>query len=187
MGSMKCSSIKQGYAESRPLSNHWERSPNYPLPRGAVPAALDQGLLAAATLDVFNQEPIGEAMTMPPGSRLIVPVEKGFVRMRGRVALDDRSTSDDIEGAVRFFIFGAEPDRARLVRVSGEPPETPPPPFKSIDEATQRLYLQLFARKPNSQETRIVKKYFEGGKLAPAALEDLLWSLLLHPEFQYLY
>jgi hypothetical protein len=135
-----------------------------------------------------NKEPIGEAVTMPPGTRLVLPIDGlGYVRMRGRVALDDRSLPDDIEGAVRFFIFGAEPDPERLVRVSGVRPVPAPPPLASVDEAGRRLYLQLFAREPNSEEARIVRKYFAGGKLAPAALEDLLWSLLLHPECQYLY
>jgi hypothetical protein len=135
-----------------------------------------------------NKNPLGEATTMPPGSRLVIPIEgRGYVRIRGRVALDDRSTPDDIEGAVRFFIFGAEPDRERLVRVSGAPPVPAPPRLESVNEAAQRLYLELFARKPNPQEARIVREYFAGGKLTPAALEDLLWSLLLHPEFQYLY
>jgi hypothetical protein len=135
-----------------------------------------------------NKEPVGWAVGMPPGSQVVIPIDGlGFVRMRGRVALDDRSTSDDNQGAVRFFIFGAAPDRERLVRVSGLPPAPAPPPIKSVDEAGQRLYLQLFARKPNSQEARIVKEYFAGGKPEPAALEDLLWSLLLHPEFQFLY
>ena len=125
---------------------------------------------------------------MPPGGRLVIPIDGlGFVRIRGRVALDDRSTTDDIEGAVHFFIFGAEPDRERLVRVSGAPPVSAPPPLASVDDAGRRLYLQLFARTPNSREARIVGTYFEGGKLSPAALEDLLWSLLLHPDFQYLY
>jgi hypothetical protein len=135
-----------------------------------------------------NKEPIGDALTMPPGSRLVIPIDGlGYVRIRGRVALDDRSTSDDIEGSVRFFVFGAEPDRERLVRVSGTPPEPAPPRLARADAAGERLYLQLFARKPNSQEARIVKNYFAGGKPSPAALEGLLWSLLLHPEFQYLY
>jgi hypothetical protein len=134
-----------------------------------------------------NQEPIGQSLAMPPGSRMVIPIDGlGYVRMRGFVALDDRSTADDIEGSVRFFVFGAEPDPERLVRVSGTPPVPAPPPLRTIDEAAERLYLQLFARKPNSQEARIVQKYFDG-KLAPTALEDLLWSLLLHPEFQYLY
>jgi hypothetical protein len=135
-----------------------------------------------------NKEPIGEALTMPPGSRLVIPIDGlGYVRIRGQVALDDRSTTDEIEGAVRFFIFGAEPDRERLVRVSGTPPVPAPPRLTSVDEAGRRLYLQFFARQPNFQEARIVREYFAGGKLAPAALEDFLWSLLLHPEFQYLF
>ena len=121
---------------------------------------------------------------------MLVPVE-GYTRMHGRVVLDDRSTADDVEGAVRFFVFGQEPDGERLVRASSDPSAaaTPPAPprLTSVDEAGQRLYLQLFARKPNQEEARLVRKYFAGGKLAPAALEDLLWSLLLHPEFQYLY
>jgi mono/diheme cytochrome c family protein len=149
---------------------------------GLAPAAFARQPLTS------NKEPVGEAVTMPPGARLVLPIDGfGFTRIRGRVALDDRSLPDDIEGAVRFFVFGAEPDGERLVRVSGAPPVPAPPPLASVNEAGRRLYLQLFARKPNSQEARIVRKYFAGGKLAPAALEDLLWSLLLHPEFQYLY
>lgn len=148
--------------------------------------------LASATFTrqslTANQTALGEAVIMPPGARMVIPIEgRGFARMRGRVAVDDRSTPDDIEGAVRFFVFGAEPDRERLVRVSGSPPVPSPPRLATVNEAAERFYLQLFARKPNRQEVRIVRKYFGGGPLAPAALEDLLWSLLLHPECQYLY
>jgi hypothetical protein len=57
----------------------------------------------------------------------------------------------------------------------------------SVDEAIPRLYRQLLAREPNPDERNLVKQYFKGGRLEPAALEDFLWSLLLHPEFQYLY
>jgi hypothetical protein len=88
---------------------------------------------------------------------------------------------------VRFFVFGAEPDAERLVRVAGPPPVAEPPVLSSVDEAISRLYRQLLAREPNPDERNLVRKYFGGGSLEPAALEDLLWSLLLHPEFQYLY
>jgi hypothetical protein len=124
------------------------------------------------------------AARQPPGDSDRRP---GYVRMRGRVALDDRSTDGRHRGrrALLHLRRGARP-RAAGARL-GSPPVPAPPPLASVDEAGQRLYLQLFARKPNSQEARIVRNYFAGGKLAPAALEDLLWSLLLHPEFQYLY
>ncbi|MGA2133636.1 MAG: DUF1549 domain-containing protein [Bryobacteraceae bacterium] len=147
-----------------------------------APAALAREPLTADRL------PAGEAVVMPPGGRLVLPLEgAGYTRMRGRVALDDRSRTDDIEGAVRFFIFATEPDAEQMLRVTGAPPVPEPAPLASVNDAAQRLYLQLFARKPNSREAGLVRNYFAGGKLAPAALEDLLWSLLLDPEFQYLY
>ena len=62
-----------------------------------------------------------------------------------------------------------------------------PPQLSSVDEAIARLYPQLLAREPNPDEAILVKKYLGSGRLEPAALEDFLWSLLLHPEFQYLY
>jgi hypothetical protein len=150
-----------------------------------APASFSREVLTA------NKLPAGEAVVMAPGSRLVIPIEgQRFTRMRGKVAVDDRSLPDDIEGVVRFFVFGAEPDRERLVRVAGR--QTPegvaePARLANANEAVERFYLQLFARKPNREEVRTVRKYYAGGKLAPAALEDCLWSLLLHPEFQYLY
>ncbi|PYT16098.1 MAG: hypothetical protein DMG59_11525 [Acidobacteria bacterium] len=141
---------------------------------------------------VADKQPVGEALTAPLGSRLVFDIDGlGFTRMRGRVALDDRSLPSDIGGAVRFFVFGAEPDPEHLANVSGSPPVPSPPQLLSVDEAIHRLFLQLFAREPSSEEMRISRNYFGGAKgvprLEPAALEDFLWSLLLHPDFQYVY
>jgi len=130
----------------------------------------------------------GTAVVMPAGSRFTLPLDGlGVTRMHGRVALDDRSTADDVEGAVRFFIFAADPDPERMVHVSAPPPVPAPAPLAGVDDAIQRFYLQLLGRRPNQTEVRLVRGYFAGGKLSPAPLEDFLWSLLLHPEFQYLY
>ena len=72
-------------------------------------------------------------LTMPPGSRIEIPIEgAGYVRIRGRVALDDRSTTDDIEGAVRFSFSARSPISERLVRVSGRPRRRTPALFKSV-------------------------------------------------------
>ena len=150
-------------------------------------AELAPATLARVTLTA-DKIPAGEAMVMPPGGRLVVPLGgAAYSRLRGRVALDDRSRADDIEGAVRFFIFAAEPDPERMVRIGGAPPVPDPAPLANVDDAVRRFYWQLLARQPNSREVHLVKEYFAGGKLAPAPLEDLLWSLLLDPEFQYLY
>ena len=56
---------------------------------------------------------------LPLGTRKMIPVAGlGYTHMRGSVALDDRSLPNDIEGSVRFFVFGAEPDRERLLHIS---------------------------------------------------------------------
>ena len=137
---------------------------------------------------VAGRVPVGKAVRVAPDSRFVISIQgRGFTRMRGWVALDDRSLPSDIEGAVRFFVFDAEPDSERLVRVWGLPPVPAPPPLKSVDQAIHRLFPQFLAREANPDEARVVHSYFDGGKLSPAPLEDLLWSLLLHPEFQYLY
>ena len=65
-------------------------------------------------------------------------------------------------------------------------------PLHSVDEAIDRLYLTLFARRPTDDERQVARKLFQRRRnsqpqLKPAALEDFLWSMLLHPDFQYLY
>ena len=60
---------------------------------------------------------------MPVGSQKVIPIAgAGYTRMRGTVALDDRSLPNEIGGSVRFFVFGAEPDEERLLHVVGQPP-----------------------------------------------------------------
>lgn len=136
-------------------------------------------------------EPVN-SMVVPLGTKLVFPLNGlRFTRMRGRVLIDEHSQPSDIAGSVRFFIFGQQPDPQRLVKVEGEPPVPFAPPVKSVDEAIQRLYLQLLCRTPNAKETEVARTFFSDGssrpRLNPAGLEDLMWSLLMHPEFQYVY
>jgi hypothetical protein len=153
-----------------------------------------------ATLSKFEQKPItaekqplGTAITVPLNTKLLFPIDGlGFTRIRGRVAMDDQSLPSDIAGAARFFIFTKEPDPERLVKLEGEPPVPAPPPLNSVEDAIDRLYLTLFTRRPADDERRVARTFFaetDGAlpELKPASLEDFLWSMLLHPDFQYLY
>jgi mono/diheme cytochrome c family protein len=157
-------------------------------------------LAELTTLSKFQQQaitageqPVGMSVTVPLNTRLVYPIgDLGFTRIRGRVAIDDRSRPSDIGGAVRFFIFTAEPDPDRLVKIEGQPPVPALAPLHTVDEAIDRLYLTLFARRPTDDERRVARSFFSDGEnaqpqLKPAALEDFLWSMLLHPDFQYLY
>jgi Protein of unknown function (DUF1549)/Protein of unknown function (DUF1553)/Planctomycete cytochrome C len=140
-----------------------------------------------------DNQALGKSVTVPLNSRLVYPIEGlGFTRMRGQVAVDDRSRPSDVGGAVRFFVFTAEPDPERLVKIDGQPPVPAASPFENVDEAVNRLYLTLFSRTPTDDELRVAREFFRRDnaaqpKLEPAALEDFLWSMLLHPDFQYVY
>ncbi len=115
---------------------------------------------------------------------------KGFTRLHGFAAVDDSGSRDDIETKVRFFVFFEKPDPDELVRVSGAPPLPAPTPASNAGALIDRLFWRLMARQPNGKERAIAREYLippGTTGISPSGLEDLLWSLLMHPEMQYLW
>ena len=121
------------------------------------------------------------------GSRQVFDVEAGYNRLKAKVWVSDASKSSDINASVRFFVFGQEPDRTRLIRLAGDHPWPSPPRLQSSAEAIDYLFLNLLSREPNAAERSATQRLFPQGNLQREATEDLLWSLLLHPEFQYIW
>jgi hypothetical protein len=108
----------------------------------------------------------------------------GYTRLRGRIAIDDSSTADDVGASVRFFVFAEQPDRQQMVAATSDPPVPLPVPAKSQMELIDRLFLQTLARTPSEAERQVAQKIL--GKGGVSGTEDLLWSLLLQPEMQYI-
>jgi cytochrome c553 len=131
------------------------------------------------------------SQVLAPGvpSMLVVDIDGlEFTRMQGSVAMDDGSVRDDINPKVRFFVFAAEPDQHQLLGVTGEAPVAPPPVASNPPVLIRELYLQLLGRAPAPRESQLASRMLApSGKITASGLEDLLWSLLLHPEFQYIY
>nr|MDQ2901186.1 DUF1549 domain-containing protein [Acidobacteriota bacterium] len=112
----------------------------------------------------------------------------GFTRMHGRVAVDDSSVKSDINPAVRFFVFSAEPDRRQLVAVTGGPPLRALPPTSDPNKLIDELFMRALCRKPRAEEAQLARRELApSGKTSVSGLEDVLWSLLMHPELQYIY
>jgi hypothetical protein len=84
---------------------------------------------------------------------------------------------------IRFFAFSEQPDRSRLIAAEGETPVARPPSLKDKVALVDRVFLHALARKPSPKESAVATGYLRDGK--PEGLEDLLWSVLLSPEFQY--
>ena len=130
-----------------------------------------------------NKEAIAEAQLVPLGTTMTFNLEGlNAKRLRGRVALDDASRASDIGGSARFYVFVQEPDRYQLVRVAGERPVAEPSGLGAkID--WDRFYLPLLGRRATPAE--IAQLNGAAPQDRAANLEDRLWMLLMHPEFQY--
>jgi len=122
-------------------------------------------------------------------STLVYDIEGlGFTRMHGHVAVDDSSMKSDINPAVRFFVFSAEPDRHQLVAVTGEPPLRSLKLESNPQKLIEDLYMRALCRQPRPEEAKLASRMIASdGKKSVNGLEDLLWSLLMSPELQYIY
>jgi len=142
-----------------------------------------------------NAELIG-----PDGATPVTPAPvlhiagKGYTRFRAQATIDDKSRASDISPAVRFFVFQEKPDPDRLIRIAK--PSAGQQTLQSDDAArkspttlAQSLYLQLLQREATPKETAVAARILSAGTSTtqPAGLEDLLWSLLLTPEFQFIH
>jgi hypothetical protein len=130
-------------------------------------------------------KPEPEALVAEFSKPIVIPIEGlGYTRLRGSVGVDDSGIASDVGAAVRFFIFAEQPDRQQMAAVTGEPAVAFPKPAPSPGVLIDRLYWQTLARAPSDAERAIAQKILAGGEVS--GVEDLLWSLLLHPEMQYL-
>ena len=125
---------------------------------------------------------------IPLGRTLIYNIEGlDATRLKGRLVLDDAGQESDVGASVRLFIFAQQPDHQQLVKVTGNRPVDAPAAVTDRDAIIRYCYRAILARDPNNDELKIAKQYLGKAKPDPAALEDLLWSLLLHPESQYIW
>jgi hypothetical protein len=102
------------------------------------------------------------------------------------VGIDDDARSSDVNPNVRFFVFTEKPDLERLLRVSGDPPTALPQPTRDAKVLIDQLFWEALSRRPNPREAAVATKLLvKDGKVTQGGLEDLIWSLIMHPEFQY--
>ena len=126
---------------------------------------------------------------LPFERTIVLPASKsGYGTLRVSPSISDESQSSDINPRVRFLVFREKPDYNRLVEPSGPSPtgfdagRLPSDP----DDAIHSLYLRALGRQPTEEERAIASELLrvENGVIPTEGLADLLWSLVLLPEFQ---
>jgi hypothetical protein len=125
-----------------------------------------------------------DAITAGVPSELIYDIRgKGYTRFRAEIAADEASTTSDISPQFRAFVFNKAPNMRQLVRVDGERPEPLPPVLTDREAIITRVYEHALGRDPSDAERKIARELLQNGV---DGLEDLLWSILMSAEFQYI-
>lgn len=155
---------------------------------------LDESVLRVASGPVVLDDATFESgVRVKTPSRLVYDVSgRGFTRLRGVAGLENTSALAQGETILgRFLIFGTEPDMDRLVPPA---PGTPLPPGPRLTRATQvvdRVYWYSLGRAPSAEERTIALEALtdstRAGRMSAEGLADLLWAVLMKPEFQLIF
>ena len=127
-------------------------------------------------------------------SRLVYDIAgKGFTRLTGTadVANDPSEVGSTLNPQLRFFVFDAEPNMERLVPPTAGAPMPAPPLVASARDAVDRVFWTALQRPPSDSERRDAEAAIADprrrGRVSAEGLADLLWVVLMKPEFQLIY
>lgn len=116
---------------------------------------------------------------------------KGFTRFHAAPTFEPMPLAQGESVKARFFVFDREPDMDRLVPPLPGTPIEPVPPVKTVKEAADRVFAYALGRAPSPAELRIAEATIADpthpGKISADGLADLLWAVLMKPEFQLIY
>jgi hypothetical protein len=92
---------------------------------------------------------------------------------------------------VRFFVFDAEPNPDRLIPPGLETPFPAPPVQTRVSDLVDRVFWYALGRAPSAAERRTAEAALleraRPGRPSAEGLADLLWAVLMKPEFQLIY
>lgn len=130
----------------------------------------------------------GDAVRVKTPSDTVIDIAgKGYTRFRAYVGVEEECLQSDISPRIRFFVFDRKPDLERLVRVEGTPPVAPPSGPFTADTLIRRIYRHALGRDETAKERDLARTLLAGNQgIQPEGLADLIWSVTLLPEFQYL-
>ena len=162
-------------------------------PDGAVPLSaltpIDRsGLRAAAGAAMPDRVPVKNS------SRLAYDISgKGFTRFRGSLDVDNARADigSTLNPAVRLFIFDTEPNMSRLLPPAAGMPLPGRAPVTTIGAVVDHVFGSALGRAPSASERQLAEAAIADrarpGKPSPDAVADLLWAVLMKPEFQLIY
>ena len=155
------------------------------------PAALREG---SGPIKVAGAETAAGGVRVKNPSVLVYDISgRGFTRFRGFMGIENRPSDigATLNPQLRFFVFDAEPNMDRLTPPEGGAPLEAPPVLTTNTAAVDRLFRHALGRVPSAAERRLAEGALRdparGDRPSPEGLADLLWAVLMKPEFQLIY
>ena len=116
---------------------------------------------------------------------------KHYTRLHATPAFENMQLALGESVRARFFVFDREPSMDRLVPPLPGTPLPPGPVLKSTEQAENRVFEYALGRDPLPAERRIADQVLENpghpGEPSADGLADLMWAVLMKPEFQLIY
>lgn len=118
---------------------------------------------------------------------------KRATRFRGRVdvANSRAEIGSTLNPAVRFFVFDKAPDLERLLPSGGQLPVPAPATVATARDLVDRVFWQALGRAPSAAERALTEHAVidasRPGRLSPTGVADVLWAVMMKPEFQLIY
>jgi len=113
---------------------------------------------------------------------------RGFTRLRLAPGHEDATLNQGENVQARFYIFDRQPDLDRLVPPKPETPVPAGPVLPSAAEAVDTVYWHALGRAPSANERRLalaaIRDAQRPTQATPQGLADLLWAVMMKPEFQ---
>ena len=155
---------------------------------------VDESVLRASSGPVMlDDTPFATGVRVKTPSRLVYDISgRGLTRLRGIVGLENLSNLAQGETILgRFLIFGTEPDMDRLVPPSPGTPLPPGPRLTTAAQVIDRVYWYALGRAPSADERAIaldaLADSHRSGRVSAEGLADLLWAVMMKPEFQLIF
>lgn len=162
-------------------------------PLGQLTPRDRSGLRAGTGLVPIGGTPMDVVRVTNPSTLAYDIAGRGFARFRGTMYVEN-PVSDigaTLDPQLRFFVFGREPNLDRLVPPTAGTPMPPPAVLTSAAEAVTRVYAHALGRSPNANERRaaeaVLRDPADPARLSAEGLADLVWVLIVKPEFQLIY
>lgn len=118
---------------------------------------------------------------------------RGFTKLRGVIGVENRPNDigATLNPQLRFYVFDAAPNMERLLPPTPGAPLPEPEALKTTSEAVERLFRHALGRAPSPAERRLAEEALRdparGDRPSPEGVADLLWAILMKPEFQLIY